>query len=290
MSDSGDQSKVDKKREYNRNAQKVFRQRRKEHLKNLEEAERKRASMQNEELDRLRREINDLRMENESLHRFYGSDRGSPLPTSMSSPPAQPDYQLNPYTLGPSSFIDAPSPLMSQAQSVSGSTGSVPHPALCVLVPHDIQQIRSYLQVLFQPVLEVNSFNDPQRHLTLLSALAPSLPSQLVPTELQLSTPHNAYIDLIPSPSLRNSLIEAGCATAAAFLAQVCTFACDIEDHGQVIIWGEDFLNEISWEFSAAVLEQWGGWLLSPAWGERANFWRRQRGDPLLPAWNVATA
>lgn len=146
-----------------------------------------------------------------------------------------------------------------------------------------MSQVRATLHSLFNPILE---FPDPQQHLSLLAALAPSLPTQLRPTDLQLQTPHHIYIDLIPSPSLRNRLITAGASTATMFLQQTSIFASDsVEDHGQLTIWGEDILNEFSWEFSAEVLEQWGGWLLPSEWGERANFWRAQRGAPILPAW-----
>lgn len=68
---------------------------------------------------------------------------------------------------------------------------------------------------------------------------------------------------------------------------EVCTLVCDVEDTGQMIIWGEDWLNEFSWEFSAAVLERWGGFLLAPEiWIRRANFWRRQRGAATLPGYD----
>ena len=73
-----------------------------------------------------------------------------------------------------------------------------------------------------------------------------------------------------------------GVANSSNFLMEVCTISCEIEDTGQITIWGEDWLNEFSWEFSAAVIERWGGWLLTPEWSQRANFWRRQRGAAVL--------
>ena len=127
--------------------------------------------------------------------------------------------------------------------------------------------------------------SNPQNHLTTLAALAPQLPPQLKPTELQLQTPHHVYVDMVPSPMLRDRLVAIGPANANTFMTQVCTIACDIEDTGQMTVWGEHWLNEFSWEFSAEVLERWGGWLLTSEWGQRANFWRRQRGAPILPAW-----
>lgn len=164
---------------------------------------------------------------------------------------------------------------------------SVPDPSsLVVVVPNNIREIRRSLHRLFMPIIEIPVISDPQAHLTALANLTPNLPYSLKPTQLQLTTPHHAYIDLIPSPTLRDRLIAIGPANCNTFLMEVCTIACDIEDHGQMTIWGEDWLNEISWEFSAAVLERWGGWLLTNEWGQRANFWRRQRGHPTLSGYD----
>jgi hypothetical protein len=156
---------------------------------------------------------------------------------------------------------------------------------LVVVVPNNIADIRRHLHLLFAPILDIAVISNPQSHLATLAALAPNLPSQLKPTGLQLQTPHHAYIDMIPSPSLRDRLIAVGPANSNSFMTQVCTIACDIEDTGQMTIWGEHWLNEFSWEFSAPVLERWGSWLLTQEWGQRANFWRRQRGAPILPGW-----
>lgn len=162
----------------------------------------------------------------------------------------------------------------------------VPDPSsLVVVVPNNIREIRRTLHQLFNPIIDISVISDPQAHLSALAQLAPGLPYSLKPTQLQLSTPHHAYIDLIPSPTLRDRLIAIGPANCNTFLMEVCTIACEIEDSGQMTIWGEDWLNEFSWEFSAAVLERWGGWLLTSEWGQRANFWRRQRGHPTLPGY-----
>jgi hypothetical protein len=175
----------------------------------------------------------------------------------------------------------------SMSPSVSGAPGLAAHDPqnLVVLVPNNIGEVRRSLHVMFAPILEIAVISSPQNHLATLAALAPTLPAQLKPTALQLQSPHHAYIDMIPSPSLRDRLIAVGPANSNTFMTQACTIACDIEDTGQMIVWGEDWLNEFAWEFSAAVLERWGGWLLPQEWGQRANFWRRQRGAPILAAW-----
>jgi hypothetical protein len=61
---------------------------------------------------------------------------------------------------------------------------------------------------------------------------------------------------MILSPTLRDCLITIGPAISNALITQVFTIACGIEDMVQGIVWGEDWLNEFSWEFSAD--ERWG--------------------------------
>ncbi|KAK5073727.1 hypothetical protein LTS08_002175 [Lithohypha guttulata] len=292
MSESGgEQNKADKKRqvfrEYNRNAQRVFRQRRKEHLTKLEAAQKEASNLQGEELDRLRRENVALAQENESLRAAYGSSASSPGPSISSGEVKGSPSAYLPYG-PPSASLEAATAAaaMSSATQV-GLIPGVPDPSsLVVVVPNNIREIRRSLHQLFSSIIDIPIISDPQAHLTALVSLAPSLPYALKPTQLQLTTPHHAYIDLIPSPSLRDRLIAIGPANCNTFLMEVCTIACEIEDNGQMTVWGEDWLNEFSWEFSAAVLERWGGWLLTNEWGQRANFWRRQRGHPTLPGYD----
>ncbi|KIW31433.1 uncharacterized protein PV07_03083 [Cladophialophora immunda] len=298
MSESGSEaSKAAKKREYNRNAQRVFRQRRKEHLSKLEAAQRELNSIQVEEVERLRRENQALAQENESLKAAYGSQASSPGPTMSpgevrGSPSgymaygAAPGGYLGPVSGAPS-YVPGPVPVsVPQPATTPLSSASSDPSTLVVVVPNNIREIRRSLHQMFSPLLEIPVISNPQTHLATLAALEPSLPSSLKPSPLQLSTPHHAYIDMIPSPSLRDRLIAIGPANANTFLTEACTIACDIEDTGQMIVWGEDWLNEFSWEFSASVLERWGGWLLTSEWGQRANFWRRQRGVSILPGYD----
>lgn len=234
--------------------------------------------MQTEEIEKLRQEVRDLSQENESLRRAYGSQASSPGPTTSRSAEVTAQPFLPYGNVAP--FLGSPGVT---SPTVPGQTS----PNLVVVVPNNILEIRRSLHALFSPLLEISVISNPQAHLATLEALAPTLPLQLKPTELQLRTPHHAYIDMIPSPMLRDRLITIGPANSNTFMSQVCTIACEIEDTGQLTVWGEDWLNEFSWEFSADVLERWGGWLLTREWGQRANFWRRQRGAPILPAWEA---
>ena len=267
-------------------------------MSKLEAAQRELNSVQGEEVERLRRENQALAQENESLKAAYGSQSSSPGPSTISpteirgSPPGYLTYgaasagYVGAMTVTPP-FIPcsvAVSLPPSATPSISNA-GSDPR-NLVVVAPSDIREIRQSLHRQFAPILEIPVISNPQTHLATLAALEPSLPTSLKPSALQLSTPHHGYIDMLPSPSLRDRLIALGPAHANSFLTEVCTIACDIEDTGQMTIWGQDYLNEFSWEFSATVLERWGNWLLAPEWGQRANFWRRHRGAPTLPGYD----
>lgn len=263
----------------------------------LEAAQRELSSVQLEEVERLRRENQVLSQENESLKAAYGSQASSPGPSvSPSDIRASPSGYLA-YSAPSHGFLGgvgaghqylpgAISVSVPPAVSTPLSQATTDPSNLVVVVPNNIREIRRSLHQTFAPLLEIPVISNPQTHLATLAALEPTLPSALKPTQLQLSTPHHAYIDMIPSPMLRDRLIAIGPANANTFLTETCTIACEIEDTGQMTIWGEDWLNDFSWEFSASVLERWGGWLLTSEWGQRANFWRRQRGAPVLPGYD----
>jgi Domain of unknown function (DUF3425) len=158
--------------------------------------------------------------------------------------------------------------------------------SLMVMVPYDRAKARSETLALFKPLVsDPTALSTPERHLSTLANLAPSLPLPLKPTKTQLSTPHYYGLDLIASPSLRDRLISVGDEMAQQFVNDWCSCKGEgNEDAGQLIIWGEDPLNEMAWEFSRELLDRWG-WLLGREWVSRANFWRRQRGVGLLPEW-----
>jgi hypothetical protein len=266
-------------------------------LSKLEAAQRELSSNQGEEVERLRRENQLLAQENESLKAAYGSQASSPGPSISPSELRRSPSGFAQYGAPTGGYLGAvaatasyvpgavPVSLPLSTSTPLSSTSNDPS-NLVVVVPNNIREIRRSLHQIFAPILEIPVISNPQTHLATLAALEPTLPTSLKPTRLQLSTPHHAYIDMLPSPTLRDRLIAIGPANANTFLTEACTIACDIEDTGQMTIWGEDWLNDFSWEFSASVLERWGGWLLTAEWGQRANFWRRQRGAPILPGYD----
>jgi hypothetical protein len=114
--------------------------------------------------------------------------------------------------------------------------------------------------------------------------MSDSLPGPLKPTKSQLETPHYYGIDFLASPSLRDRLLTVMPDVAQTFVTEIGMTGNERDDLGQLIIWGDDPLNEVSWEFSQAVFERWG-WMLERDWVARANFWRRKRGAVALPEW-----
>lgn len=153
------------------------------------------------------------------------------------------------------------------------------------MVPYDRNKAKNEILELFRPLYSDPSVtNDPTQHLVVLRSMSDSLPSSLKPSQAQLETPHYYGIDMIASPTLRERLLTVTTEVARSFCADLGTIGGEREELGQVIIWGEDPLNEMSWELSQPLLERWG-WLLGTGWIQRANFWRRQRGAPILPGW-----
>lgn len=151
--------------------------------------------------------------------------------------------------------------------------------------PYDRTRARRELLELFRPLLNDPAVaNDPQHHLSILRSMGDSLPASLKPCKAQLDTPHYYGIDMVASPSLRERLCTVTTEVARSFISELGIIGNERDEVGQVIIWGEDPLNEMSWELSQPLLDRWG-WLLGSGWAQRANFWRRQRGAPLLREW-----
>ncbi|KAI9664418.1 MAG: hypothetical protein M1829_005811 [Trizodia sp. TS-e1964] len=357
MSDPADRE--ERKREYNRLAQREFRRRRKEHLKSLEQLQKEQSSEQTEEIERLRAENAALIRENEGLRsQLYGSSShmmppalatslhahsrsysmspiagpidsggGSPLDEDMISaamslapPISMPPTSAPMLSLGSmvtSHPLLAPQHDLQEAMSVSerSSPGPGQSPLSSVdmafqppsfpqaieqqalmnngpnfsghriLVQYDRTKARAFLKEIFRPLLYDSAISSSsQRHLSTLKAMAPSLPRPLQPTKMQLEVPHPIGVDMITSPALRDRLIGAGMELSQSFIRDIGSIVGDAEDTGQVVIWGNDLLDEMAWELSQPVLERWG-WLLGREWISRANFWRRQRGASLLSEW-----
>ncbi|KAA8567200.1 hypothetical protein EYC84_010251 [Monilinia fructicola] len=91
---------------------------------------------------------------------------------------------------------------------------------------------------------------------------------------------------MIASPSLRDRLMNLSGDVVQSFIKDFGSFIGEADDIGQIIIWGQDPYNEISWEVSQPLLERWG-WLLGREFVDRSSAWRMQRGAPPLPECGV---
>lgn len=204
---------------------------------------------------------------------------------------------------------------MTHEQNLSSSGAAAEGPIIknmvMAAVPHDYSKARNHIMDIFQALLsDPDLAQSSGKHLATLKAMSNSLPPSFKPTKAQLSIPHFYGIDLIASPSLRDKLIDAGTDIARSFLndfsspgttgtgggggiVEASTAAEEPSSPsgvlglgagaGQLTVWGDDFDNEMAWEFSDVILERWG-WLLGREWLDRANFFRRQRGAEPLPA------
>lgn len=153
------------------------------------------------------------------------------------------------------------------------------------MVPYDRNKARAEILSLFAPLsTDASISSDASKHLAALKSLSSTLPECLKPTESQLNAPHYFGIDFVASPTLRDRLMGVERAVSESFLADIGITNDDPNGAEQLRIWGDDPLNEMSWEFSQQALERWG-WLLGREWVTRSNFWRRQRGAPLLADW-----
>ncbi|KAK6594294.1 hypothetical protein H4I95_10806 [Botrytis cinerea] len=299
--------KEERKREYNRLAQREFRRRRKEHLKNLEQAQKEQSSEQSEEIERLRYQNDELRRENETLRaQLYGSTSQSLLLQPVGQIPSDHrQYSLSPsisgasisnagYTrnarsaMGPSNF-QHPSLSVPRASGSGNATDQQPRTSssrqnvLMVMVPYDRKQGCIQIRELFRPLLSDPSIvngSSPDRHLALLHSMTDMLPSTLKPNKSQLEKAHYYAIDMIASPSLRHRLMNLTGDIVQSFIRDFGSCIGEADDAGQIIIWGDDPYNETSWEVSQPLLERWG-WLLGRDFVDRSNTWRAQRGDPL---------
>ncbi len=153
------------------------------------------------------------------------------------------------------------------------------------MIPYDGSRARAEIREIFRPLYQdLSAFSNPEQHLAVLRSMSENLPPSFRPSEAQLETPHYYGIDMIASPSLRDRLLTLTADVARSFVCDLGAAAEEREGVGQLIIWGDDPFNEMSWELSQPILEKWD-WLLGLVWKQRANFWRRQRGAPLLPEW-----
>jgi hypothetical protein len=118
---------------------------------------------------------------------------------------------------------------------------------------------------------------------------APSeVPASLIPTELQKSTPHDSWIDLVPSPRMRDNAIKyAGtydynelCADVIGGLYEPTRYPGRLSDG--MLVWSDPW-HVSGWELTEGFVRKWG-FLLKGCRDmiEATNKWRSTRAEEPL--------
>lgn len=101
-----------------------------------------------------------------------------------------------------------------------------------------------------------------------------SLPSAIVPTQLQTIVPHKPYLDMLPWASLRDRLLK-----SVSVISEE-EFMTDMRS-GSLRVWGNVPWDPMGWEVSEEFARRW--WFLIDGGIVRtSNFWRAQRGETPL--------
>jgi hypothetical protein len=110
-----------------------------------------------------------------------------------------------------------------------------------------------------------------------------ALPADLQPTALQRASIHHPWIDLFPSPLMRDNLLRAGDGWDDE---ELCTDIMGYWDGATgpagLIVWGDPSIS-FNWEVSEGFARKWG-WIIQGCEDlmRATNYWRDKRGEKLL--------
>ena len=107
-----------------------------------------------------------------------------------------------------------------------------------------------------------------------------SLPASLQPTALQLSTPHHPWLDLFPSPQMRDNLIAL---EPLVDEYRLCEDLCNsMEGTAGILVW-KDPWDPTGWEVTRSFMSVWG-LTVHNCWDlfRSTNHWRLKREEKLL--------
>ncbi|VDB89706.1 Bgt-20030 [Blumeria graminis f. sp. tritici] len=155
--------KEERKREYNRLAQREFRRRRKEHLKSLEQAQKEQSSERAEEIQRLRFQNEELKRENDALRaQIYSTSSTGHLMSNATMDNRQ--YSLSPSVSGTSlSGTGSPPNLVGPDMLPMGNlsmSASMMTPSLQAYTEHDLST-QSY-SLVHSSGIRQNSQSSPE--------------------------------------------------------------------------------------------------------------------------------
>lgn len=110
-----------------------------------------------------------------------------------------------------------------------------------------------------------------------------SVPLSLQPTALQRTVYHHPWIDILPLPEVRDSILRI-CGTPEE--DELNIDLVDVEENDRekphLVIWG-DHSDPWAWEATIPFLRKWG-WLVRDCQTllDSTNYWRERRGDKRL--------
>ena len=106
------------------------------------------------------------------------------------------------------------------------------------------------------------------------------VPAALQPTKLQRQIPHHPWIDILPSPVMRDNLLRAGDTYDDMELcADLVGFFSESKDRTGMIVWGEPW-DIAGWEVTESFAKHWG-WTIQGCEQllRSTNYWRARRGE-----------
>lgn len=110
-----------------------------------------------------------------------------------------------------------------------------------------------------------------------------SLPPSLQPTALQRAVNHHPWIDLLPLPEVRDSILRiCGTPEEDELNVDVVDFEESDREKPNLVIWG-GHTDPWAWEATIPFLRKWG-WLVRDCQTllDSTNYWRERRGDKRL--------
>ncbi|GAM40307.1 hypothetical protein TCE0_038f12562 [Talaromyces pinophilus] len=138
------------------------------------------------------------------------------------------------------------------------------------------EEPKTTIACLSTPLLEITTLPDK------------TVPPTLIPTPLQRSIPHEAWIDLFPLPALRDNLIR------LRGMIDECDLCDDIlgtmydeevsrhDERDGMIVWGEPW-DVYSWELMEGFVKKWACMLVGcDELIDSTNRWRVKRGEEPL--------
>ena len=141
----------------------------------------------------------------------------------------------------------------------------------------------------------ISRFNKQGPESVVLSQILKDWPASLHPTPLQLTVEHHPWIDVFPSPRMRDNILRVlDCMEECDEIEdELCRDLCQYGDPAEkatLMVWGNPW-DPRSWEATPAFLKKWGFLLFGCIdMIQATNYWRLKRGEEKLSLKDIANA